>query len=180
MTGWVSGNLVGFAWNVPQAETDADKCKPDARQDDTKCFPYVWVEILDQGGLNNCTTGACIVAKPHIFRSDTAFQYPSIIANERGDLGFVALYGGGAYRQGCAVGTRSADLLTTEAGWKLTVPAQSKTNPRDSAAGDYMDISRGPAPNSFVAACVSVGGSGTGQTPSDVHFAYFGQRMDQP
>lgn len=165
-SGWLHGGELGFAWNVSQ---DASTGKP---------FPFVWVLILSEERLSSCAAGQCVLAYPHIWHSQTAFQYGTVAPNSRGDLGAVAVWGGGRSYMGCAVLVRDR-ATPPERGWDLASVAASDTDSRRPASGDYLGITSAGGNDSWTASCMTLSAAG-GDNYAEIHAASFGRRSDQP
>lgn len=166
---WVTRGRVGFAWNVGQ---DPANDWP---------YPSVWVRILDESMIASCERGGCIVDKPSIRSTETAFQYAAISPNSRGDLGVVVQYGGGAFPLSCNVGARDA-FTPADMTWEFRKKpiAFSDMNPLAPESGDYLGISEGPTDGTWAGACGALRSANGQEFPSSVYFPNFGRRFDTP
>lgn len=163
--GWLNGNEIGFAWNVPQ--------------DPSRGFnwPYVWMTAIDVDRLASCDFGECVIGHPSIRFPDRAVQYAAIAPNARGELGAVALAGGGDYFLTCLALLRDE---TVEGGWDWEVIAASNRDHANLAtSGDYLGISTDSGrDNTWSASCMSI--QDGLEAPNVVHFARFGRQVDRP
>lgn len=166
---WAADEEIGFAWNVGQ---DPSSNWP---------YPSVFVVILDAARLQTCAQGSCVIAKPNIRSRAHAFQFAAITSNSRGELGLVALYGGGEMKQSCALGARDRDSAPTDG---FDYSDQFYASDRHTAYGEsghYLGIWPGPTGGSWTAGCMTLHEANTQRNrPSSVHFSYFGRRVDAP
>src|SRR4029079_14498126 len=116
-TGWIAKGVIGFAWNAPAAPSFGFP------------FPYVAVVQLDADTLN-------LRDEPSIHMSDRAFEYAAVAPNARGDVGGVALMGGGTVPESCVALWRDP-LSEGSAGWSYKLIDASDSDPTD-ALGDYL------------------------------------------
>ncbi|CAN5195772.1 hypothetical protein BH24CHL7_BH24CHL7_16080 [soil metagenome] len=166
-SGWLAGSNLGFAWNVP---ADPSASRP---------YPYVWAVMLDEAALTACEAGQCVVEYPHIWSPDLAFQYATIMANERGDLGGVVLWGGGQYRLGCAVLLRD-QFTAQEVGFDVLSVAASDMDTVRPETGDYLAVTPdSPTASTWAASCMTLSRA-RGEHPTAVHVARFGRAQDRP
>jgi hypothetical protein len=83
LTGWINNGEIGFAWNVKQGGSFP--------------YPYVHVVIFKESGLT-------YKSNPVLWSQKVAWMYPSFSPDPRGNIGFVAYYGGGSYYPSIAAG----------------------------------------------------------------------------
>ena len=137
--GWVAGDTVGFAWNSPR--------------DSEQGFPYPFVMTV----LVNRHTLALEDERP-VWHPRYAYQYASFSPNARGDVGGIALAGGGERYQTCAA---LISDQTTKGSWEARAADVSDSDPARDAAGDYFGIApRSPGSNVWAASCASLRGGG--------------------
>jgi len=163
--GWVANGHIGFAWNAGAATA--------------RPYPFVWVVVLDEAKVDACTQGECILAYPQIFANAFAIQYADIVENAAGELGAVAIMGGGDRNVRCGTLLHESVSLPDQ-GWRfLEAGVSTGTLPRQ-RTGDYLGVALdGPGSNSWIGACMSYqappGGSGM-----NIHVARFGRQRDDP
>jgi hypothetical protein len=162
-SGWYSEGVVGFAWNVSQAEGFP--------------FPFVWAVMLDARTITTCTSGECVLGYP-IIRSDAfAYQYGAMAGGPGGTLGGVFLIGGGQQHLGCAIGIR--DSLAT--GWDVGLVESSRADMPHPYSGDYLGITTdGESPRGWAAGCMTWDEEYGDAGGTVIHLARFGRRSDAP
>ena len=165
-TGWRRGDIIGYAWNVPQGAGWESK------------YPWLWGAELDPALFDSCDDGSCVVGYPSVWLEDRAVQYAAIAHNAAGDLGGVVLAGGGPHPLGCYALSRPHDS-PPEAGWKILTVALSEADSPEARSGDYL----GAAPptvdgDGFAGACMTLHGGDAAPTKTRVHVATFGPRSD--
>ena len=165
-TGWRRGDIVGFAWNVPQgAGWEAD-------------FPWLWGTELDPSRFDSCDDGSCVVGYPSVWLEDRAVQYAAIAHNTAGDLAGVVLAGGGPHPLGCYALSRANDS-PPDAGWRILTVALSEADSPEARSGDYLGAAPPTADgDGFAGACMTLHGGDGQPTMTRVHVATFGQRSD--
>lgn len=164
---WLANGRIGFAWNVGQDRANQWN------------YPSIFLRMIDEQRLASCALGGCVVAKPNIRHRDVAYQYAAIAPNGRGDLGLIAIFGGGRYRPSCQYAIRDATAADS-AGWDWSEDAVVSTlNAFKPEFGDYLNIWPGPTEASWTAACMTIQ-SDHPRTPGSAHFLTFGRRVDQP
>jgi hypothetical protein len=163
--GWRSGDRVGFAWNVPQA--------PGWEVD----YPWVFATELDLATIDACDDGGCVTDHPSVYLVDRAVQYLAVAPDASGDLGGVALAGGGDYPIQCLGLVRDADAAPG-AGWSPVLVADSDAESPAARSGDYLGITPlGADAGAWTATCMTQHAPG-GWTETHVHLASFGRRYD--
>jgi hypothetical protein len=166
---WISGNRLGFAWNVGQDTANGWN------------YASIWAVILDADRLSGCAAGECVIAKPKIKNKEFAFQWPAITPDSQGNLGLVALYGGGTRKQSCSFAVRAADADPT-GGWEWSAQYYaSDRDPLEAHSGDYLNIWPGDQPGTWHGSCMIVqAANASNRTPSTVIYPFFGRRADFP
>jgi hypothetical protein len=158
LSGWVADGLVGFSWNAKQ---DAAHGFP---------FPFTMVVRLDEQTLK-------VVDEPHIWQPDRAYQYAAIRANARGDLGAVALVGGGKQYETCVALLRDKDAAKDK-GWHVVAVDASDSDSQRAKSGDYLGIApSAPGSDTWVGSCMTLHGGGSAGD-IDIRFVSFGRAAD--
>ncbi len=165
---FMANGQIGIAWNVGQSPTD----------DESTNWPYpsVFVELIDEARLATCALTGCVAGRLNVRNKQTSFQYAAIAPNARGDLGMVALLGGGTLRPSCAFFIHRAGSN----GWETSIEAYISS--REAVLtewGHYLGIWPGPTDSSWAAACMTIDGVDD-QNTAKLHFVTFGRRSDQP
>jgi hypothetical protein len=164
-TAWRRGDVIGYAWNVPQGagwETE---------------YPWMWAVEIDTAGIAACEEGSCVVGHPSIWLPDRAIQHAAVAPNAAGDLGGVALAGGGPYPLSCYALARPSDA-PPDAGWSLLVVGQSDADSPEPRSGDYLGVAQPTSDaSSWIGTCMTLH-PGESWTETHVHVAGFGRRAD--
>lgn len=165
-TGWRRGDIIGYAWNVPQGGGWSSE------------FPWLWGVELDPAQFDSCDDGSCVVGYPSIWLQDRAVQYAAVAHNADGDLGGVVLAGGGRHPLGCYAISRPHDA-PPEAGWNILTVALSEAESPEARSGDYLGASPPTADgDGFAGTCMTLHGGEAQATKTRVHVARFGARSD--
>jgi hypothetical protein len=164
--GWVAKGVVGFAWNAP------------ANSSAGYPYPYVGVVQVDANSL-------AVRDEPSIFFKDRAVQYAALAPNARGEVGGVALVGGGSFYESCAAVIRDPTSDPQTIGWDFRVIDASDSDPgNDVQAGDYLGaVAAQPGSNIWSGSCMTLHGGGRADSVEDdveIHFATFGRSADAP
>jgi ribosomal protein L35AE/L33A len=145
-TAWLTSTELGFMWHSSQGGTYA--------------YPWTKVAILNPSTL-------AIQSQPEIYSSDSAWLYPALAVNGRGDLGGIIdrLGGSAAYPQvrGLIRDDYSPDVTTN--GWE-TYTLSTSTHGTSSRWGDYNGaVAHEKYPNTWlIAGHMQSGGSGDTNT----------------
>jgi len=161
---------IGIAWNAGQWITDDPNT--------TWAYPSLWVEMVDETRLTGCSQRYDCVTRWLVLASNkVAVQYGGIIANERGDLGMVALVGGGDVKPSCQPFIHSAG---SAASWDNGLEMYTSRNDTvEGQWGHYLGIWPGPTQSSFTGGCMTFDG-GDRFNSGTPRFITFGRRADQP
>jgi hypothetical protein len=158
LSGWIADGVIGFSWNAKQ---DPQHGFP---------FPFTMVVRIDASALT-------VVDEPYIWHNDRAFQYAAITPNARGDLGGVALAGGGQHFQTCVALFRARDA-PSESGWQMEVVEASTSDSVRAVSGDYLGIApSAPGANTWAGSCMTLHGGG-GEANVDIRYFTFGRTGD--
>jgi len=121
--------------------------------------------------------------EPSIRMPDRAFQYAALAPNARGEIGGVALVGGGEFYESCAALMREPSSDASE-GWTFKVFDASDSDPEAIQAGDYLGVvTTGPGSNAWAGSCMTLHGGGFADEDEDdveIHVATFGRPGDAP
>jgi hypothetical protein len=145
-TGWLTSTELGFMWHSSQGGSYA--------------YPWTKVAILNPSTL-------AVQSQPEIYSSDSAWLYPALAVNGRGDLGGIIdrLGGSAAYPQvrGLIRDDYSPDVTTN--GWE-TYTLSTSTHGTSSRWGDYNGaVAHEKYPNTWlIAGHMQSGGSGDTNT----------------
>lgn len=156
---YVADGVIGFMW--------------DAAQDGAFPFPYVFVARFNEGDRS-------LLSQGQMWSDQFAIVYPSVHPNDRGHLGGVVAYGGGAYYPGAAAwiadDINGGSITPTD----LYVFATGDSGPASDRWGDYLTtrhhVSYG---NTWAGGGYSLVG---GQNGGDVEprYVWFGRERDTP
>jgi hypothetical protein len=119
LAGWVAKNHVGFAWDAPQDPAHGFR------------YPFVMAVEMDAGSMTR-------VAQPVVRSPKYAYQYAAIAPNARGDLGGIALRGGGKSYESCTALIRDADSARSRSGWEAYDLDTADADPAEPRFGDYL------------------------------------------
>ena len=135
---WVGGNVIGFMWT--------------ASDDGNHPFAYVRVSRINE-------TTKALVDEPDIWSTRGVWAYPAAAANNAGQVGVSAFYGGLAnHHPAHVVGVRTATA------WDTMLTATSTNDPASAAWGDYLSCVRhSPTMANWVASGYTLQG-GTART----------------
>jgi hypothetical protein len=152
-TGWVANGVIGFMWN-----SSAGGGRP---------FPYIRVARFNE-------STKALINEPDIFSSSFAWIYSAVGINNRGHLGGVAFWGGGAFYPQMA-NLIWDDLSSPPPPWETYLAASS--NKGATAWGSYYAARRhGSFGNTWVSAGQDLLADGTVQT----FYTWFGRQRDVP
>ena len=141
-SGWVSNDVIGFAWNAQQKPTSKFK------------YPFVMVVRINAKDMSLKDT-------PFIWSPKYAYQYAAIIPNSRGDLGGVLHLGGGSKYETCAAVVRGGNAAS-KSPWSATEVDRSDHDPDEPRAGDYLGATIDAAsPDTWAGSCMTLHGGGT-------------------
>jgi hypothetical protein len=91
------------------------------------------------------------VDQPIIWSPDYAYQYPAVAPNDAGELGAIALHGGGSDYETCTTLVRDP---ASSNGWHAYSADAADADPAHPMAGDYLGVdSAGPHAHEWVAVC---------------------------
>lgn len=162
---WIAHGHLGIAWNASQSATAP--------------YPFAWVVVLDEGRLDGCIRGECVLGYRHIASNAFAIQYAAIVENASGELGAVALIGGGDRFLSCAMLVHEA-VSEPDPGWQFLEAGRSTTDLPRPKSGDYLGIALdGPDSNAFIGTCMSYQKAGPAAAMV-VHVGRFGRFRDDP
>jgi hypothetical protein len=144
-TGWVADGVIGFAW--------------DAQQDPAHGLPYPFVMVVRVDANSKA-----LVDEPMIWSKDHAYQYPALAPNAQGDIGGVALAGGGERFETCVALVLRRDGAGSKGPWRAAVVDASDSDPGARKSGDYLGAVRAASDaNGWVGSCMTLhGGGGNG------------------
>lgn len=155
-SGWAVGDEIGFAWNVPRSPS--------------RGFRYPFIHVLRVDRRTMATKD-----EPIIWHPDYAFQFGAITPNGRGDLGGIALSGGGSRYQTCASLIRDSASAET---WDARAVDTSDDDPDRSESGDFLGAAPSePGSNTWVATCMTMHGGGSFRDV-EVRLFRFGRAKD--
>ncbi len=155
-SGWAVGDEIGFTWNVPRSRS--------------RGFPYPFVHVLR---IERSTM--TVKDEPVIWNADHAYQFAAIAPNGRGDLGGIALSGGGSRYQTCASLIRDG---ASGDGWDARAVDTSDDDPDRSESGDFLGITPYvPGGNTWVATCMTLHGGGSARDV-EIRLFEFGRAKD--
>ena len=153
---WLTDGVLGFAWN---ANNDPDRNFP---------YPFVMVVRVDAETF-------AVKDEPHIWSPNHAYQYAAISPNARGDLGGVAIAGGGAHYWTC---TALVNDDASGGAWEARVLDVSDADAAADETGDYLGATPyEPGSNTWKATCMTLDGGGLA-TDVQVRLYHIG-RADQ-
>jgi hypothetical protein len=114
--------------------------------------------------------------EPFIWNPRYAYLYAQFSPNARGDVGGVALAGGGDRYQTCATLINDDH---TDGAWEARAASVSDNDPDEDQAGDYLGVTRtAPDANLWVGSCMAIkGGSSVGDV--QIRHLEFGRVKDQ-
>lgn len=169
-SGWKAGGQIGFAWSAGQPAQDK--------------YPFMASIVLDEARLPACQIGECVLGRPSLAFDGAAIQYISIAPNADGELGGVALFGGGAFDLGCALLVHDSVTSTDPSSdlyWDVGFGVSSAKDVHPpSLSGDYLGIwPDGGGPHTWSAACMTMSGTAAARQ-STVHFLRFGRLANDP
>lgn len=131
--------------------------------------PFVRIATFDTG-RNFSRAGEATVWNP-----TSAFAYPSVAVNSRGDLGGMMAYGGGGHHPGSI-----AWVVDGQSSWgplDNTVVARGARGPTNNGWGDYLSAARHSwHPSTYVGAGYALDANGN----SVPHYAWFCRQNDVP
>ncbi len=156
-SGWISGDTIGFAWN--------------AVQDRPRGFPYPFVMVvrIDRKTMK-------LEDEPFIWNPEYAYQFAEFAPNARGDIGAMALSGGGDRYQTC---TTLINDGQTQGRWDARSVAASDSDPDEDKAGDYLGIVPAQAEsNIWAGSCMMLNG-GSSQRNVEIRAFRFGRVKDR-
>jgi hypothetical protein len=149
LAGWLAKGRIGFAWNAAQ----------DSRHG--FAYPFVMAVEVDAGTMKRAD-------EPIIWSPDYAYQYAAVAPNAGGELGGVALHGGGTEYETCTALLRDPE---SSSGWRAYSVDVADADPPKPMTGDYLGVSSVGAPNhEWAATCP------TPRTGADVSIGYFAFR----
>jgi hypothetical protein len=128
--GWLSGDTIGFLWN---ADSGGNKS--------THGAPFQWPYI--NGAMFNIKKEMAYVGRPYIWSPDFAWMYGYAVPNKQGDLGIVAVFGGGSFYPSIAIGIATdIDKNSTIQGkfWKMMPLIYGTDTPDVKKWGDYVRV----------------------------------------
>jgi hypothetical protein len=141
-SGWVSGGVIGFAWNAQQRLASRFK------------YPFVMIVRINAKDMSLKDT-------PFIWSPNYAYQYAAIIPNSGGDLGGVVHLGGGSKYETCAAVIRDRNASSKNP-WSATEVDNSDHDPDEPRAGDYLGATTdGASPDTWAGSCMTLHGGGT-------------------
>ena len=114
--------------------------------------------------------------EPFLWNHAHAYQYGTVAANDRGNLGGIALAGGGTRYQTC-----TALLWDAASGdrWEARAVDTSDADPEENESGDYLGaVQERPGANTWVASCMTLHGGGDDKYV-EVHALEFGRAQDK-
>lgn len=150
---WLTEGELGFSWN---ANSDPERGFP---------FPFVMVVRMDPETLK-------LSDEPHIWNPNHAYQYAAISPTGRGDLGGVAIAGGGSHYWTCAALIQ--DSQTGDA-WQARILDVSDADAEADETGDYLGATpHEPGSNTWKATCMTLDGGGR-STDVQVRLYHFGR-----
>src|SRR5262249_47043680 len=148
---------IGFAW--------------DAQQDPANGFPFPFIMAVR---IDEDTKA--LVDEPIIWSKDYAFQYPALAPNGQGDIGGVALAGGGERYETCVALVLRRAASGSKAPWKAAVVDASDSDPLARKSGDYLGAVRAAADaNGWAGSCMTLHGGG-GNGNAEVRLVSFAPR----
>ena len=160
LAGWVAKNRIGFAWNAPQDPSHGFR------------YPFVMAVEIDAQSMKR-------TAQPIIWSPKYAYQYAAIAPNARGDLGGIALRGGGKAYESCTALIRDSDSSGSPSGWDAYTLDASNADPAEPRFGDYLGIApAGTGSNTWVAGCMDLRGGGSSRLNLAVNYLAFGRGRD--
>ena len=158
--GWIAGGMIGFGWSAQQGTAGLGT------------FPYPYVHVV----RINSTTKA-LVDEPIIWSSSTAYQFPSFATNDRGDLGAIAMFGGGTAFESCAALVRDT---TSGNAWALLGVVGSDSDTAAPNGGDYTSTDRnGGNDHIWSGGCYALSGGGNNAN-THTYYVSFGRQQDAP
>lgn len=115
LTGWKSGNNLGFFWNANyNSTTQTNKIFQ---------FPYINGATFEIG-----TEGLRYKGRPYIYNSGTTFLYPAVTVNSNGEVGMLAYYGEEVLKPSIIFGT--TEHIDKNFPWDIQVLKKSSHVPR--------------------------------------------------
>jgi hypothetical protein len=160
---------IGVAWGAGQSPTSDDVTN--------RPYPHLVVDLIDEASLPNCLASGCISGHLGLYSKDYAIQVATVAPNAEGDLGMVALLGGGNLKPTCMFYVHHAGSTTY---WESSLSADISPNDTlDSRWGDYTGIWPGPTEGAWTASCMTVDGIDPFST-GHVRIATFGRKADSP
>lgn len=183
VAGWLANGQLGFAWNASQ---NAPR----------NAYPFLWMVVLDEAQLGDCSAGDCIVGYPVLGYQDRAVQYITVTPLPNGDLGGVVLEGGGSRRLTCTAiihdGINEANSDNPDYWkslyWDTQEVASSEIAP-GWKSGDYLGVyPNGGSDQTWSAACMTRREGDYEGDPADeqpvkwatVNFVRFGRLANNP
>lgn len=140
-SGWISGDVIGFAWNAQQRLTSRFK------------YPFVMVVRINAKDMT-------LKDAPFIWSPNYAYQYAAIIPNSRGDLGGVVHLGGGSRYETCAAVMRGGNAAS-KSPWSAIEVDSSDRDPDEPRAGDYLGATTDAASGAtWAGSCMTMHGGG--------------------
>ena len=165
---FVANGEIGIVWNVGQYITDDPAT--------TWKYPSVYIYMVDETRLSTCLQTGCVTRNLGIASKNVAYQYAAVAPNANGDLGMVALFGGGKFNPSCRVFVNKAGTNSWDAGLDVYTSRNPTIVPE---WGHYLGIWPGPSDSSWTAACMTFDG-GEYYKDGTLRFVTFGRRSDQP
>jgi hypothetical protein len=136
-TAWMANGVIGVAWNVQQAPAHG--------------FPYPYVMVVR---INEATKA--LINEPSIWNRKYAFEYLDVAPNGKGELGGLAVQGGGSDYENCAALARPVNAGSRRP-WEARLVDVSDHDPAEPTAGDYLGVAKtGSAGNAWSGACYTI------------------------
>jgi hypothetical protein len=159
---WRGRQVLGWWWNVQEGGGFAQ--------------PYTEAAAFFEDTLAQVPGSQ---GRPLVWSSSTCFLYPSVAANQRGDLGMVLHYGSSPnYRPFVAFGIAD-DFAGAPPGWGLTFVQASNARPSSNTWGDYNTVRAfQPSQDTWTAGSHYIPGTTNCSNCSDPVFFNFGRGRD--
>jgi len=155
---WYTEGTIGFMW-----------C---AAQDGSHSYPYVRVARFNESNRT-------LINEPDVWSSVTAWAFPSVNVNGRGDIAGSIMYGGGTLYPSCAVFIWD-DYSGTPPGWEVHSSASGTSGPGIDRSGDYLTTRICyPYENTWMGTAFTLQGGGL-NTNAVPRFLWYGRERDRP